>query len=87
MDGLLFLPSDIIVDVLGDWVDIDALGRLDTASCSYSIRSQLVDTFSQLVHKSVSSAKRSHCISGYLEWFTTNHLEWVIKRKIKIREW
>jgi hypothetical protein len=87
MEGLLSLPADIIADVLGDWVDIDALGRLDTASCSYSIRSQLVDAFSQLVHKSMSSAKRGHCMSGRLEWFTINHLEWVIKRKIKIREW
>jgi hypothetical protein len=87
MAELFALPADILAVVLGDWVDIDALGKLDTASCSGSIRSQLVDTFSKLTHKSMSSAKSDHCISGRLEWFTINHLEWVIKRKIKIREW
>jgi hypothetical protein len=87
MAELFALPADILAVVLGDWVDIDALGKLDTASCSYNIRSQLVDTFSRLVHKSMSSAKPGHCINGRLEWFTINHLEWVIKRKIKIREW
>jgi hypothetical protein len=87
MAELFALPADILAVVLGDWVDIDALGKLDTASCSYNVRSQLVDTFSRSVHRSMSSAKRGHCISGRLEWFTINHLEWVIKRKIKIREW
>lgn len=42
---LFDLPGDILSSFLNVWIGVDALARLDSATCNKNFRSTLIDTF------------------------------------------
>jgi hypothetical protein len=77
MFSLFRLPTELVVLLLRDWIDMAFLGRLDSAACSHEVRSQYAD-----IVRSVSFVRES-----MNEILSLQHWEWLAKRGIRTRTW
>jgi hypothetical protein len=77
MFSLFRLPTELVVLLLRDWIDMAFLGRLDSAACSHEVRSLYAD-----IVRSVSFVRES-----MNEVLSLQHWEWLAKRGIRTRTW
>jgi hypothetical protein len=81
MAVLFRLPINVCAAVLKDWVDIKSVGKLDSAACSCALRPLLMSTFTS------SAFVRQAMFTSESKERATNHLQWLMKRAVKVREW
>jgi hypothetical protein len=81
MAALCNLPVDVLAMVFSAWIDIKSLGRLDSAACLRVLRPQLMRTFAS------SAFMQQAMFTPRNEEGVINHLQWLIKRAVKVREW
>jgi hypothetical protein len=81
MAVLFRLPVNVCVAVLRDWVDMKSVGKLDSAACSRALRPLLISMFTS------SAFVRQAMFTSESKARATNHLQWLIKRAVKVREW
>ena len=70
------LPSDLIGDILGRWLDIKSISRLDCALCTGTARAALLDLFTS---KPFSTNDSVHIHSVEL-------MQWLLARRIVLPE-
>jgi hypothetical protein len=80
---VLELPGDVCAAILRSWIDLQALGRMDSALCATISRKQ----FKQLVGgESFVADTVCTCSMMTFEKYA-KHLEWLTNRQIKVRNW
>jgi hypothetical protein len=81
MAVLFRLPVNVCVAVLRDWVDMKSVGKLDSAACSRALRPLLMSMFTS------SAFVRQAMFTSESKERATDHLQWLMKRAVKVREW
>jgi hypothetical protein len=73
------LPGDIIARVLGSWIGVQALAKLDTAVCGFKARTQ----FLELVEGEAFIADAMYMCPRLIREKHLQQLGWLTKRRIK----
>jgi hypothetical protein len=78
--NVLELPSDVAAAVLSSWIDVKALAKLDSALCAAESRTRFL-----VVVGDESFVAETMCMLWRGRY--VQHLEWLAKRRMKIRNW
>lgn len=84
MSPLFHLPEAFLLGIYQEWIDICALGQLDTAVCSQTLRPQFLDTIKFGFYYINMNAPRK---TAEVTPSHTMMLMWLVNRRLKARNW